>query len=375
MGLLNSKTRLMDTILTDEGRKQLTSGRFLPAYYSFSDAGAVYSKADIYSSGSSPEQNIATLLSFEAYPLPQDEVAYTADDSGGLAVRANNNYFNLAITQSTNVIPATLRVVGGRLVNTANSADLSINFLSSSAQFASLATSIITGSADNFRRLMLLKSPDLLYSNRDQFILNTTETLNFSIRNDNYLPGNVQQGNLQTTENLFNDRRLKHLDNFTYLQPVNKGTTTFANNSPNGNPIGNYNSAIDGNRSILSYNDLKNEFNNVRTVGNDGVAVNSAPQKHTVYFSETTINNRIMGQIFEIANGKITKLDVIDFGVFIVPTTESLLFPDQPAPQPINPDIVTQQRKIHVYFVGKVFLDPINNLHKYIHMFSIVFQG
>ena len=38
----------MDTILTDEGRRQLGTGKFQPAFYSFSDAGAVYSPLDTF---------------------------------------------------------------------------------------------------------------------------------------------------------------------------------------------------------------------------------------------------------------------------------------------------------------------------------------
>lgn len=84
MGLLNNKERIFDSILTDEGRRQLGTGRFKPAFYSFSDVGAVYSPSDIYATGSVPSSSIRTLLAFEAFPLPQDQVAYEADDSGGL---------------------------------------------------------------------------------------------------------------------------------------------------------------------------------------------------------------------------------------------------------------------------------------------------
>ena len=88
MGLLDSKQRIMDTIITDEGRKQLGTGRFIPAFYSFSDAGAVYSISDTYVTGTVPDSSIATLVSFEAFPLPQDQVSFEADDSGGLRVFA-----------------------------------------------------------------------------------------------------------------------------------------------------------------------------------------------------------------------------------------------------------------------------------------------
>ena len=94
MGLLDRRSRLMDTIITDEGRKQLISGRFIPAFYSFGDSSAVYSPTDVYVSGTSPSTSISTAVSFEAFPLPQDQITYEADDSGGLRVFGNNNYFD-----------------------------------------------------------------------------------------------------------------------------------------------------------------------------------------------------------------------------------------------------------------------------------------
>ena len=356
MGLLNRKERILDTIITDEGRKQLINGRFIPAFYSFSDTSAVYSSLDTQVSGTIPSSSIATLLSFEAFPLPQDQVSYEADDSGGLRVFPNNNYFDL---------PAgSIRVISGKLIQGWDSRQPET--LAGSAQFASSAEGVLTGSADNFRKLMLLRSPDLLFPNKDNFELNKN-AVEFHITDNTYLPGDVTNGTLEVSENLFSDRRLTHLDNFSYLPPINKL------NSDNQIPtaIGNYGNSINGNRQILTYEDLRQEFKNV-VIKSGSIEQRSLLQKETVIFSQTSTMNRVVGQMFEIANGKITKLDVVDFGVFILKKTDPPLFPDA-IPSPLDSERVSTTSRVHVYFVGKVFLDATGN-HKFINMFSIVFQ-
>jgi hypothetical protein len=358
MGLLDSKQRIMDTIITDEGRRQLGTGRFIPAFYSFSDAGAVYSISDTYVTGTVPDSSIATLLSFEAFPLPQDQVSYEADDSGGLRVFSNNNYFS----SSQGVV----RVIGGQLVRGWERGTPEI--LSSSATFASVASTVLGDNTNNFRKLMILKSPDLLYTNRDEFIL-STNSASFYINDRTTLAGGVTVGSLEATEDLYFDRRLSHIDNFTFLPPINKSDALSARSQP----IGNYAGAVNGNRQILTFEDLKNEFNNV-VVANGTTQQRVQLQRTTVRFSETTITNRIVGQMFEMANGKVTKLDVIDFGVFGVRNNSPLLplFPDA-VPVPLNPDLVTATTRIHVYFIGKVLTDSQGH-DKFINMFTLVFQ-
>lgn len=359
MGLLNQRTRLLDSILTDEGRRQLGTGQFVPAYYSFSDAGAVYSTTDALVTGSAPTDHVATAITFEAFPLPQDQVAYEADDSGGLKVAGNNNYFSLTEHGLTGAV----RVIAGKLVKGWENGTPEV--LSSSAQFASIASTVLGDVTNNFRKLMLLKSPDLLHQNRDEFRLNTN-SIEFHVSDNTTLNGWLTTGDLDASENLFSDRRLSHVDNFSLLPPINKGTLT----EPE--PLGNYAGAVNGNRQILTYSDLKNEFMNI--VVADGTVQTRVPlQKETIYFSETSITNRLMCQVFEIAQGQVTKLDVIDFGVFTIRKTDPPLFPDA-IPQPLNPDLVTATTKIHIFWVGKVLLAS-DDTHRYCHLFSLCFQG
>jgi len=357
MGLLSQKNRIMDTILTDEGRRQLGTGQFKPAYYSFSDAGAVYSPLDTAVSGTSPETNIATIITFEACPLPQDQVSYEADDSGALRVFSNNNYFETP--------EGFVRVIAGQLVKGWEKGTPEI--LSASGQFASSATAVLSGTTDNFRRLMLLKSPDLLYTNRDEFkvssnnigfVVNDTSTL---------LPGNITSNTLESSDNLFSDRRLSHLDNFLFLPPINNRQRS----SDQQIQIGDYSTTVNGNREIRTLNELRREIQNV-VVQAGSVQQQSILQRETIVFTETTITNRIVGQMFEVSNNKISKLDVVDFGVYLVPAGAPPLFPEA-VPESLNRDSVTATSRAHVYFVGKVFTDATGN-DKFINIFNLIWQ-
>jgi hypothetical protein len=358
MGILDQKTRLMDSILTDEGRRQIGSGRFKPAFYSFSDASAVYSPSDTLVSGTSPNTNIATALTFEPFPLPQDQVSYQADDSGGLRVFGNNNFFNMPT--------GTVRVIGGKLVKGWENGTPEV--LDSSAQFASLATTVLSGTTDNFRRLMILKSPDLLYTDRDQFLV-STNNVQFRINDTNtMLPGGFTNNTIEATEHLFSNRKLSQLDNFKFLPPVNRTTSEASSLTP----IGDYSRAVNGNREIRTFDDLRTEFQNI-VVQQGSVQATNILQRQTITFPQTSITNRIVGQMFEIGGGKITKLDVVDFGVFTVNKTTSPLFPEAVS-KPLNPDNMSATTRIHVYFVGKVFLDATGS-DKFVNIFSLIFQG
>jgi len=83
-----------------------------------------------------------------------------------------------------------------------------------------------------------------------------------------------------------------------------------------------------------------------------------------------------MCQIFEAGNSKLSKLDVVDFGVFNVARTDSPagnIFPEAIA-QPVNPDAANSIRRIQVYFVGKVFKDAITGANKFVNIATLVFQ-
>lgn len=366
--MLDSKKRILDTIITEEGKRQLAAGTFQPRYYSFGDASAVYSPADTNASGSSPEQSIATIVSFEAMSLPQDQVAFESDDAGNLAVfNSKNNYFQVPESVTTDVSQSVLRIIGGSLVQGWNLEQPTA--VTASVLFSSLANSILSGSFENFRRLGLLQSPDLLYPNRNSFNV-STGSITFTIDNqtaDGMFPGGMQAGTLEATSDMFADEHLSHADAFQFLPPVNKLPSNSENVSAVA--IGNYFAAIPGLTRVNNVADF------VRTFINKPNGPGPLPRA-TVTFSETTTTNRLMCQVFEAGNAKLSKLDIVDFGVFNVirsddPTAN--IFPEAIA-QPVNPDGVNSVRRIQVYFLGKVYRDSITQANKFINLATLVFQ-
>jgi hypothetical protein len=319
MGILNSKSRFMDTILTDEGRKQLAEGKLRAAYYSFSDSGMHYSQATIVSGGLDETYRIM----LEAASFPQDEVTLKADDAGRLT--------GFPISGST-----LYTLKGGQIFS---SSLISGNEISSTtvtgSQFASLSHHLLNSAIDNFQKLYILRSPDPVDDTEKDFIVAPTQ-ISFSITptkpfNDN----DISTINVNDAEGFFQDKRLSHIPNYSFLPPVNKPRL----GERVAMPLGDY---VNLNQeSIFSFQDVSNELNRLEKMG----------YGTTVYFTETSRENNIFGQFFESSQNEMSKLDVIDFGSF----------PGEDG-----------QTK-HVFFIGKIFQDD-RGINTFLNIFTAVFN-
>lgn len=78
-GILNSKSRIIDAILTVEGRRQMAESTFDVSYVTFTDIGVSYIP-DVNSGHEDPTGKIY----FEACNLPQDQITFEANDEGKL---------------------------------------------------------------------------------------------------------------------------------------------------------------------------------------------------------------------------------------------------------------------------------------------------
>ena len=88
-GILNSKSRVMDAILTAEGRRQMAAGTFEVSFVTFTDADVAYIPSPIPGSTGSyadPTGHVdpTDRIYFEACDLPQDQVTFEANDEGRL---------------------------------------------------------------------------------------------------------------------------------------------------------------------------------------------------------------------------------------------------------------------------------------------------
>lgn len=318
MGILNPKERILDTIITQEGKSQIASGKLIAEYVSFSDMGSVYKLDTIISGG----LDVTYRFCLEATNLPQDLITFEADDSGklvGVFVSESNSY-NVSLGQ---IFSGSVR----------NGERLTV----SGAQFSSLSSHLLSSSIDNFKKLYTLSSPDIFNQKHDNFIT-FPKNLNFTITNNKPInTRQLQEVNIDAVESLFFDKRLANVPNFDFLPPINKkhpGEHT-------GRPLGQYLNL--NQRPYVSQEDLFSEIN--------AAIKNGFEEK--IYFTETSRENNLLSQFFEISNDEMTKLDVIDFGSF-----------------PADAEGVSR----HVFFVGKVFVDDYKT-STYVNMFMLVFES
>jgi hypothetical protein len=86
-GILDSKSRVLDVILTAEGKRQMAEGTFVVKYASFTDREVAY-QADSVDGHVDPTGRIY----FEAACMPHDQVTFEANDDGKLKPFRDQNY-------------------------------------------------------------------------------------------------------------------------------------------------------------------------------------------------------------------------------------------------------------------------------------------
>lgn len=319
-GILDPKSRVLDAIVTLEGRRQMSSGRFKIDFVTFSDSMTFYERDAI--SGSA---DIGSRVYLECSQLPQDQITFEADDSGKLVPMPNTSGLTIA---------------GGRLVS-GSSGDLII--LTGSA-FASQAESLLASSLDNFRNLFSIGTVDSIFED-DHFEISHGD-VKFTLTDDVPIKDtSVQVANVNQLDSFFCDERLSNIPNFRFLPPINR--LTDKNQNPLDPVVRKQNSLGEfqafGANNVLTFDELKTEVDAARKVGN----------VVSVRFDPTNNQNRLACQFFEMKDNELLKLDVLDFGRFAVTDGES-------------PDV-------HVFFAGKVFEDDFGT-HTFVRLFTLVFR-
>lgn len=313
-GILNSKTRIMDSIITQEGRRQMASGKMKAEFFSFTDGCAIYVN-DTIVSGSSLDETYR--LCFEASSLPQDQVTFEADDSGKLmALRGSG-----------------LNIAAGQLFSGSNG-----EIFLTGSQFASSADNLLSSaSLDSFEKLRILSSPSFFDQDHNTFLL-SQNNITFTISDRFPISSSaMQRGSIDQIESLFMDKRLSHVPNFRYLPPVNKARIGGSTSS-----LGTFPSL--GQAPLQTVEDLNLEVADARKNGFEQV----------VRFFQKSAQNNIFAQFFEVSGNSVTKLDVIDFGLFTVASDNE--YPTR-----------------HVFFVGKIFIDGFGS-STFVNLFTLIFR-
>lgn len=312
MAILDRKTRILDSIITDVGKKQLAIGEFKPSFYSFTDSGIVYSFSDKYVSGAyNITDHLGTIISFEAVSKAEDQITNEVDDGGKLIIK------NLSSSIGAVSVFGSSIIISGTMLPFSNSVDLKATVLSSSI--------------NNFNKHFILSSKNTITDEYENFQA-STNNITFEITSDKPLSPGLQYANINNVESLPFDRRLNHVPNYKFLTPVNKTTQI---------PIGAYrNIKTIENTTLL---DVLKEVS--------GALVNGHTK--TINFIDGP-NSKWLFQMFEFTDSNGSKLDLIDFGSFETRNETGLV-------------------NKHVVYAGKLLKDEAG-ADTFLSMFTLIFE-
>jgi len=387
-GILDKKTRIMDAVVTESGRRQMSAGRLRIEYASLTDGEAFYEAGE-----GSAADDATQRIYFECQGTRrQDFITFETDDSGKLMGYPINE---------------DLTIIGEDLFQRGSNSSLSdINswtFVSGSGDFASLSSGIVTSSIDHFKDNYMLGSDNLASGIYNNFVVNP-ESFEYLISNSfPFVRGpDASICDIDAVECLFLDKRLSHIPNFKFLPPLvvepNNRIMTMLKRAPiaaskkrfNRAFLGSYRPLGEAQREIKYSDVIKNlngsirndpdryssvpndrnlpfstwqEANDIRvsekSISSTRESVDAIPigvprERCIVTFNKTSEMNNIVMQMFEANSDtlKFKKLDVIDFGEF----TDS------------ND---TSRPNKHVFFAGKVFLNEFK-VPVFVNLFTII---
>ncbi len=338
-GILDNKTRVIDTVITAEGRRQLARGGIDIQHVTFTDGTTFYSP-DVLSGSQDATQRIY----LEACQLPQDEITFQADEDGSLLSfknaagisTANGRIMSYAFTPMTQ--------------NRGSVPSQSVSLLRG-VNFSSQSEALLASSADNFKRLYLLATHDKVFDD-DKFAIGSRD-ITYVIHDDRPLAGTSEHTTHITSHDSLNtDPRLSHKQNFKYLPPVNKNSEgTLASQRASRTDhrtlkhlyLAHFPSLGRVQIIRLKYDQIMFELRHFQAQG----------YSSTINFDPTSTNNKLVGQFFERSGSTLRKLDVIDYGIH---NTGNHASPTA-----------------HIFFVGKVEVDE-KGTDTFIHLFTLVFE-
>lgn len=333
-GILDNKSRVIDTVITTEGRRQLAEGGIDVQYVSFTD-GATYYRED----AENGSEDATKRIFLEASQLPQDDITFRADDDG-----------NLNPFRNSDGVP----IAGGRILDYSFQA-LTSSLIAASSQtvtslygdaFAAKAETLLASSIDNFKKMYLIASTDKYFDQEDFAV--GPEQVTYTISNDRPISDPAHHTtHISSLDSVFSDPRFSHKDNFKYLPPINKtNDQSLDRTDPRAvrhRFVGWYQPWGRTHVYGLNYRQVMSELSHYKQLGYERVFT----------FEPTSNDNRLVGQFFEKSYNTLKKLDVIDFGVH--PTGD----PNAPV--------------AHIFFVGKVEVDE-KGTDTFLHLFTMVFE-
>jgi len=310
-GILDVKRRIMDAIITVDGRRQMAANVIDLSYATFSDEGLFYDSEDGISA-----RDISDLPILEATSLPRDVIIPEVDDDGAFSLNLSDGN---KIVNGRKVISGALDTIsvdenGVRTVVKVESV------LTGTINVYSGAMDVIRTAKKHFEQLKILKTDDGILDSLFKADINTlnlkTEEIPMA---------------LSAIRPLMFDDAINHIINTRYLPPE---VTTDENKSI---PMG-------------DYPKFTNEpYNNFESFEENELS--EALSSYEVNFTTSGRSNNLLGQVFEIGESGTTKLVTVDYGEFV----------DE------------FQNHFRVFYLGKPIRD-LNGTPKFCKIFTLVFS-
>ena len=310
-GILNRKTRFVDTFLTQQGREQIAKGELRFKFATFSDYHTFYERS---SDNPNVAEDAIERIFFEAANRPQDLVIPEFDADGGINFPAGD----------FDIVDGQLKLASG-----------SVKILTG-ADLVQSASAAISDSSESFAAMRPLRTEEAI-----------TDTTGFELSQNSaeflvtsYLPISPlspRQISLSNVESLWQDKKLSHVPNFQFMPPVNKVSSKNLRVFPKLQQP-----------APLTFGDLATELGSNDPSGETGVG-----PPISISFPATSNDNNLVGQVFEVRSDGIDKLRMIDFGEF----EDS---------DPYSPGK-------HIFFVGKLFKDD-DGESTFVNLFTVVFD-
>jgi hypothetical protein len=259
-GLLDPKSRVLDTIITPEGRRQMFSGGMRIAYATFSDIGFPYD-------GDSSNAFVSSSICFnlESFSTSNDTIFPVTNDSGQLLEYSGD---------STSLTPA-----GTVLVRDTSLVD-------------DVGSTISQVVSESLKNQQIASTLDIV--RKDEGLSSDLKAINFTITEDRPFDGEPSVTSITDADSLFADKRLSKLPNFMFLPPIQSS-----------GEIGSKPSTLGDYTSFAETNDIDDGsfFANLNEL-----------EDATINLSRLTEYNDLAIQMYETAGSNIKKLDVIKYG-------------------------------------------------------------
>jgi hypothetical protein len=332
-GLLDSKERIFDFVLTNHGRRLLSQkGKFVPTYASFSDMYAVY---DFASSGT---------LYFEAPTnAPIDTISFETGNAGGVFLETVPGYV-VKDGQLMQWFPASDGPPGATYLQKNH-----LETMKSGSQM------LLTASLDNLKRNSILTSvfPEF---DMDNFVIEPTD-ISFTITEDYPFDLSLNKSNATTTieaaADIEEDKVFSSVINFQHLPPVTK---------PGIGP--------GSNKNLGEYSRLSPIPWTTNQMHTKIVKLN-ASKNWKVTFPETSHENNNVLQFFEFSQTDgVKKLTIVEGPTMYAPPSSKAETVDGISETDVQPS----GNYAKMLFVGKLFIDR-KNAPTFINMFTIVLSN